>query len=87
MSLGAPRQVLAAELVALIATVLLLPLLLNRYQIVGAAIASLVSYSLACVLLVLLLARQTNLAWRCLVLPTRADFRLVLDKVHQLVKR
>jgi O-antigen/teichoic acid export membrane protein len=87
MSLGSPRQILIAELVGLTATVLLLPLLLVRYQILGAAMASFVSYSLACGVLVWLLARQTNLAWYSLVLPMRADFRLVLEKTHQLVKR
>lgn len=84
MSIGAPRQVMIAEFTGLIATVLLLPMLLMNYQIIGAAVTSLVSYVLACCVLVWLLGRHTGLALRKLTMPTHGDFCLVMEKIQAL---
>ncbi len=58
--LGGPRSVLAAELAGLVATIICLVMLLRRYEIIGAAVSSLISYSITTALLVLLMNKRLN---------------------------
>jgi O-antigen/teichoic acid export membrane protein len=68
--LGRPGLVLAAEVVAAVVTVSVLPVLLHRYGIVGAAVASLLGYSTIATFTVVAISRSTNQRVRSLVIPT-----------------
>ncbi len=87
MSLGKPKYVMLAELVGLLVTVILLSLLLKPYQILGAAIASFVSYSILSVILVLLVSRETKISWNNLLILRREDLQLVGSKVFTIIGR
>ena len=84
LSLGQPRFVLLAESVGLVVTVTLLWLLLRPFQLIGAALASAISYATVLGVLVQQLRRQTGLTASQLLVPTRADIVLVLSKFDAL---
>ena len=84
MSLGKPKFVMLAEFVGLVITIILLSLLLKPYQILGAAVASLVSYSIIAVILVLIISRETKMGWQDLLLLQKEDLQLVWGKVSTI---
>jgi O-antigen/teichoic acid export membrane protein len=75
--MGLPKWPFVAEVAGLVVTVALLLLLLHRYLLIGAAIASLGSYAVTFVTLILILSQLTarNL-WRDL-LPRPQDVRML----------
>ena len=83
-SLGKPKFILIAELIGLAVTVLLLWLLLRQYQTVGAAIASLASYSTAFIVMIVLIIRSTNLHIRDLFIINQIDLQLIRNKILSL---
>jgi O-antigen/teichoic acid export membrane protein len=80
LGLGKPRFVLIAESAGLVVTGLLLWLLLRPFELMGAAVASLVGYTSVCVFLLWLIRRQTGLQIRQMVFPLSNDFDLALAK-------
>lgn len=83
--LGNPKAVLYAEIVGLFVTCLLLLLLLRPLGIIGAAISSLVGYSLITVTLVFLLKMETGCSLKELLIPTSEDVNLILNKTKGLI--
>ena len=81
MGLGQPKFVLIAESAGLIATALFLWLLLVRYQLIGAAWASLLSYSVTCLVLLTVTVNKTQLNIKNLLLPNHEDAELLLCKM------
>ena len=71
--LGAPKLPMICESLGLVTTMVMLGLLLGRYELIGAAIASLTSYTVTLALSVHLLARETRLSPWSLVIPRRQD--------------
>jgi len=84
LSLGQPRLVLIAEGAGLIVTITLLWLLLRPFQLIGASVASLLSYATVSVVFVWLVKGRTGLAIKYLLIPARADFDLLLSKAKLL---
>jgi O-antigen/teichoic acid export membrane protein len=68
--LGRPTIVLVAEVIAAAVTVGALPVLLDTYGIFGAAIASLLGYSVVAIITIVAISRTTNQKLRLLVVPT-----------------
>lgn len=86
-NIGKPRWPMVAEFFGLIATAGLLALLLPRYQIMGAAVASLLAYALTLLVLLRLVARETGVSIsRCLV-PTAADVELLRRQLEPYLLR
>lgn len=77
--IGKPRLNLLVSGVSLIVTITLDLLLIPKLNIVGAAIASTVSYSLSSLLLVLFFRRETGASLREILLPTLEDARMLLS--------
>ena len=77
--IGKPRLNLLVSGVSLIVTITLDLLLIPRLNIVGAAIASTVSYSLSALLLVIFFRRETGASLREILLPTSEDVRMLLS--------
>ncbi len=86
LSLGRPQLVLVAETAGMGITILLLAWLLPRYQLVGAAIASLISYLVVCLVLLGLIKKQSNLTLSELLLPTSADVKLIITKTSAVLR-
>ena len=81
LSLGEPKLALLAEGIGLAVTVLLLLILLQPYQLMGAAIASICSYTtVSCVLLVLL-KRKTKLSLAEFVCPQMVDIQTIIARL------
>ena len=71
--IGAPKLPMVAEFIGLGTTVVMLVLLLRRYELMGAAVASLTSYLVTLAALVFLIARRTQVnPWK-MVIPCRED--------------
>jgi len=68
-----------AGIVALVANVLLNTYLIPNYGIVGAALATAISYTGACVILIAAFCAESGLSWTTVVVPTREDFRFFLE--------
>jgi O-antigen/teichoic acid export membrane protein len=82
--LGLPRSVLWGELSGLLVTAITLALLLRPAGIMGAAIASFVGYlSTGCILLAQVRA-NTQARISDLVVPTKADVRLIISSIRGL---
>jgi len=77
--IGKPRLNLLVSGVSLIVTITLDLLLIPRLNIVGAAIASTVSYSLSALLLIIFFRRETGASLREILLPTSEDVRMLLS--------
>ena len=77
--IGKPRLNLLVSGVSLIVTIILDLLLIPKLNIVGAAIASTVSYSLSALLLILFFRRETGASLREILLPTSEDVRMLLS--------
>lgn len=84
LGLGFPRLVLWTESIGLIITGMLLWLLLNPLQLMGAAWASLASYSIVCILLAYQIRAKTDLSFRMMFVPTVQDITLVQNRFMSL---
>ncbi len=80
--IGKPRLNLIVSGVSLIVTIGLDLALIPKLNIVGAAIASTVSYSLSAVLLIVFFIRETGASVREVLLPTSEDLRMLLSAVR-----
>lgn len=81
MGLGYPRFTLYAELAGLFGTLVLLWLLLPPYQLIGAALASLISYLVITVFLIILITRRIGRSPQTLLVPTIQDLSLVRNRL------
>lgn len=81
--LGRPGLVLRAELCGLAVTLASLSLLIGRFELMGAAVASLLGYSVVAALVVSGGRRVTGSSWRGLLVVTRSDGRLVARAVRR----
>jgi O-antigen/teichoic acid export membrane protein len=68
-----------AGIVALAANVLLNLYLIPHYGIVGAAMATAISYTAACVILLAAFCAESGLSWTTVLIPTREDFRFLFS--------
>jgi O-antigen/teichoic acid export membrane protein len=84
MGLGRPDFVLIAESAGFVATGLFLWLLLVKYQLIGAAWASLLSYLVTGSVLLVLIVRQTRLKARDLILPDFRDAAMLFGRLKSL---
>lgn len=73
--LGSPGTVLRAEGLGLVVTAVALLLLLDRYSIEGAAIASVAGYATTSMVLLAFGRKQTSASIAAFVIPRRADLR------------
>ena len=80
--IGKPRLNLIVSGVSLIVTIGLDLALIPNLNIVGAAIASTVSYSLSALLLIVFFIRETGASVREVLLPTSGDVRMLLSAVR-----
>ncbi len=78
--LGRPGLATVAELCGFAVTAVGLAVLLPRFGILGAALASLLSYATVLVMLVVILRRRLGLRPRDLLLPRPADVRSLLGR-------
>lgn len=85
MGLGQPRFVLIAEFIGLAVTFLSLGLLLRPFQLIGAAIASIISYLVVTIILILLLSHLTRLGYKELLLPKLKDVINLIQRLRQLL--
>ncbi len=81
MAIGQSKFLLFGECIGLVATFGLLYLLLPKYQIIGAAIASLLSYLLTSVVLIIQILRNQQLSAKNLLCPTKVDVQLVINRL------
>lgn len=80
--IGKPRLNLLVSGVSLIVTIALDLALIPRLNIVGAAIASTVSYSVSALLLVVFFVRETGAPLRQVLFPTSEDVRILMSLVR-----
>lgn len=80
--IGKPRLNLIVSGVSLIVTIGLDLALIPNLNIVGAAIASTVSYSLSALLLIVFFIRETGASVREVLLPTSGDVRMLVSAVR-----
>jgi len=85
--IGKPRLNLIVSAISLAATISLDLVLIPRFDIVGAAIASSVSYTLSAILTVAFFVKETNTSVRDLLLPTSGDVKSVLALTQPLLRR
>lgn len=76
---GKPRLNLLVSGVSLVVTITLDLLLIPKLNLIGAAIASTVSYSLSALLLVVFFKRETGASLREILLPTSEDVKMLLS--------
>lgn len=80
--IGKPRLNLIVSGVSLVVTIGLDLALIPNLNIVGAAIASTVSYSLSALLLIVFFIRETGASVREVLLPTSGDVRMLLSAIR-----
>ncbi|HEX7294920.1 MAG TPA: polysaccharide biosynthesis C-terminal domain-containing protein [Pyrinomonadaceae bacterium] len=85
--IGKPRLNLYVSGVSLIITVSLDLLLIPRFSIVGAAIASTASYSVAALMLIFFFVRETGASLREVLIPSSEDLGLAVQLAEPLLKR
>jgi O-antigen/teichoic acid export membrane protein len=85
--LGAPRWPLFGQVAALPVTIVLLVVLLPRWTIVGASVASLIAYAVTGIVCVGGIARICQIPLRELLLPTAADVRTLWNVALRTVRR
>ena len=78
-AIGKPRLNLLVSGISLVVTITLDLVLIPKLNIVGAAIASTVSYSVTALLLVFFFSRETGAPLRQILLPTSEDLRMLLS--------
>jgi len=79
--IGMPKWPMVAEIMGLVCTVSLLLLLLPRYGLVGAAIASLGSYTFVFLFFLVLLNRVMGLSLVSSVIPTWRDVKILREYI------
>ncbi len=84
--IGKPRLNLLVSGVSLIVTITLDLALIPNLNIVGAAIASTVSYTLSALLLIVFFVRETGASLREVLLPTPDDVKMLLSVVRLRVR-
>jgi len=84
--LGKPKAVLFAEISGLPITAMLLYLLLPRFGIIGAAMASLLTYALVNILLIWQSTKFTNFSASLFLFPSYKDFEYIFLKLKNLIK-
>jgi O-antigen/teichoic acid export membrane protein len=84
--IGKPRLNLLVSGVSLIVTITLDLALIPNLNIVGAAIASSVSYTLSALLLIVFFVRETGASLREVLLPTPDDVKMLLSVVRLRVR-
>lgn len=85
--IGAPKLPMVAEFIGLGTTVVMLVLLLRRYELMGAAVASLASYLVTLATLVFLISRRTQVSPWKMVIPRREDLFLLWDQLLSFRRR
>ena len=85
--IGAPKLPMVAEFIGLGTTVVMLALLLRRYELMGAAVASLASYLLTLATLVFLIARRTQMSSWKMVIPHREDLFFLWSQLLSFRRR
>lgn len=84
MSLGKPKYVLISEFFGLLMTMVLLWFLLPILNIIGAAIASLISYFLVGLVLLILIKNHTKLNYPDILVLKQEDLQLIKSKLLDL---
>ena len=85
--IGKPRLNLYVSGVSLIITVILDLVLIPKLNIVGAAIASTASYSVAAFMLIFFFIRETGASLRDVLLPSSEDLGLAVQLAEPVLKR
>jgi len=85
--LGLPRWPLFGQVAALPVTVVLLIVLLPRWTIVGASVASLIAYTVTAVVCVGGIVKTRDIPARELLLPTSADVRVLWEIARRSLRR
>jgi|SRR5687767_10922647 len=80
--IGKPQRNLLVSGISLVITIALDLVLIPKLGIVGASIASTVSYSVSALLLIIFFIRETGASFRQVLLPTTEDLRLLLSVVR-----
>jgi O-antigen/teichoic acid export membrane protein len=80
--LGRPEAVAYGEIPSIILNIVLLLLLIPRYGIYGAALASIAAYAVALLILLLLAYRWLGLSFRDLLIPRRSDIQAVTRRIR-----
>jgi O-antigen/teichoic acid export membrane protein len=82
--IGKPRLNFAASLVGFIITIILDLALIPRWNYIGAAAASSVSYGSSALVMAWLFYRETKISVRCLYFPGRDDFQAMKRIIGEL---
>jgi O-antigen/teichoic acid export membrane protein len=85
--LGDVKSVFFAEVMGLIITLVALAVLLAPYQIVGAAVASLLSYFVTLIYLTMIIGRRMKISLRYLLLPSYSDVVWAGAKIADLIQK
>ena len=85
--LGNPRDVLWSECVGLITTGVMLLLLLNPLGLIGAAIASLISYMVNVAFLTWRIKESVNCTISMVLIPQHSDVDIIKDKLIRILAR
>lgn len=85
--IGKPQLNLAVSSVGLVVTIIFDLLLIPRFGIVGAAMASTLSYSISALLTLEIFTRKSKVPVRQVLLPTSEDIRGVISLVRKLFRR
>jgi stage V sporulation protein B len=85
--IGKPRLNLIVSMISLTATISLDLLLIPRFDIVGAAIASSISYILSAVITVAFFTKETKTSLRELLFVTSADVKTIKEFTGPLLRR
>jgi O-antigen/teichoic acid export membrane protein len=81
-----PWKPTLASIVNLLLDIVACLALVPRYGILGAAVATSLSYSAGALLLLVFFSRQAKLSWRTALIPTRDDLAGIRDGVTNLLK-
>jgi O-antigen/teichoic acid export membrane protein len=84
--LGKPKSVLYAEVVGLFFTCIALFLLLRPLDIIGAAVSSIVGYSMITLVLLYQLVKETGCTIKELLIPTSLDFYQIMAKTKGVIR-
>jgi len=85
--IGKPRLNLFVSLGSLVVTITLDLILIPRFDISGAAIATTASYSVSALLTIFLFVRKTHVPVREILFPTAEDFKLIMQLAQPLLRR
>lgn len=86
--LGKPKWPMVAQIIGLVSTILLLFLLLPRYGLLGAALASIASYAIVLFVFVALLKHEIGLSFAATFVPNSGDVQVLYQYlIGRLPKR